>query len=179
MQRLTTPWRQLASCGTSLDSIISLNFDCHTSFNVLLPMFVSKRNEVNFGSPYRVGPKLRGRRLFLNSADTAALVLWRPKSTDRQFSLCPTSGLVPKSVNVWSDYGLQVIDKACTDNCLEVLSVKWRSIEEMEPSVALLRDNRPNGNLFRTFFSSGGQWQVTLCGMRRCWMHKKLSMRET
>lgn len=51
---------------------------------VLLLMFVGKRNEVNFGSPYRVGQKSSGHEPSLNSADIIALDIWRLKSSGHQ-----------------------------------------------------------------------------------------------
>ena len=52
-----TPWRQLFSCGSSSDFIITLNVDRHIIFNFLLPKFEAARATVNFGSPFRMAPK--------------------------------------------------------------------------------------------------------------------------
>lgn len=149
---LSTHWKQLLSCGTSSNFICEINFDRHCVLTVLIPRFEAVRNAVNFGSPYRYGPKVRGRKPLLESVDILGLVLKYLKSTARQHELCGMFGLVPSTVSVWIDYGLTVLLRVLRDKTVPEFRVAWPTVAEMDASYKLLRCNRPNGCLLPDVF---------------------------
>lgn len=136
----TTPWKQLLKGGTSSDFSGALNFDHHSFFNVLLPVFEKHRALTNFGSPYRRGPKLNARQ---SSAKTVylGLILWYLKSSLRQYNLFPVFGLVLISVNVWVYYALEVMYNACRSKKCAVLKVQWPTVSEIKAFAAFLENN--------------------------------------
>lgn len=148
----TTGWRQLLSCGSSSDFLVTLNFDRHATLNILLPLFENKRPTVNFGSPYRTGPKVSGRKPSLASVDILGLTLHYLKSSARQIHLCPMFGLVPSSVQVWVDYGMEVLFRVVKKKSRKDFAVKWPTEVEMKDSSDNLTNNRPNGQLMRGIF---------------------------
>lgn len=148
----TTPWMQLLPCGTSYDVIVSLNFDRHVLLDVLLPLFEAIRPSVNFGSPYWTGPKTNGRLCSVGSVDILELVLTYLKRSGRQLSLCPIFGLEPSSVQVWCDYGLEVLLKVLKDKNNDKFIVKWPDKEGLKESNYNLLHNRPFGPLLRGVF---------------------------
>ena len=133
-----TPWSQLLSCGTSSNFIKVLNFDRNTFFNLLLPRFDIKRKETNFGSPYRKGNSKRGRKSFLRTIDLLGLILWKLKSSERDFNMCQFFGYVPTSISVWLDYSLLVLKKTVTDKEFKEAEIKWPDAEEMKESASML-----------------------------------------
>lgn len=149
----TTQWKELVSCGSSSDFVKLLNFDRHCFFDILLPRFESVRSTVNFGSPFRKGPKKRGRNPHVTSLDILGLVLKYVKSTGRQYEMCGMFGFVPSTVSVWIDYGLTVLLKVLRDKSVPEFRVKWPKIEEMDESHRLLKFNRSNGPLLPNVFA--------------------------
>lgn len=111
--RKTTPWKQLISCGSSTDFLISMNVDRHTFFNLLLPFVINELPKLNFGSPYRRQLKTKGRRCTFLALDILGMVLWLLKFSGRQYTLCPIFGIKPTSLAVWLDYGLELMLQIC------------------------------------------------------------------
>lgn len=148
----TTAWRQLLSCGTSADFIVSINLDRDTFFNVLLTLFTDERASVNYGSPYRTKPKTRGRNADISTVDLLGLALWYVKSSDRQFKMGTIFGLVPSNLSVWIDYSLQVLLRLCVKKRHPDLRIEWPSESEMKESAELLSKNRRNGSLLQKIF---------------------------
>lgn len=106
-----TAWKQLLSCVTPSFFIISLNFDRHSFQNILLPAFELEHPHVNYGNPYRTGPKVAGPNCTVESVDLLELVLWYIKSSGRQYSMCPIFGLAPTSVNVQVDCSMELMKR--------------------------------------------------------------------
>lgn len=151
--RHTTAWRQILSCGTSSDFLVTLNLDRSTALEVLLPLFEQRRPSVNFGSPYRRGIKRRGRNCTVTSIDILGLVLCYLKSSCRQMALSPMFGLVLSSVQVWIDYGMEVLDKVLRDKSNIAARVSWPTEAEMKESSLALMKNRPNGRMMKGIFA--------------------------
>lgn len=149
----TTAWRQVLSCGSSSDFIATLNFDRYATLSILLPLFQAIRPTVNYGSPYRRGPKLSGRKCGLDSVDILGLVLCYLKSSARQMSLCPMFGLVPSSLQIWVDYGMEVLSKVFKDKHNGHFNVEWPDESAMKASSDNLVKNRPNGRLLKGIFA--------------------------
>lgn len=60
--RNPTPWQQLLACGGVSDFVVAVNFPKDLIISRLLPIFAHEQSKLNFGSPYRIGPKVRGRK---------------------------------------------------------------------------------------------------------------------
>lgn len=148
----TTAWQQVLACGSSSDFIVSINFDRRTFFDVLLPLFTCERPQVNNGSPYRKSNSTRGRKSLLQSVDILGLALWYLKSSDRQYKQSIIFGLVPTSISVWIDYGLEVLMRIVKNKRHDALSIKWPSHTEMKESSELLKLNRENGQYLNNVF---------------------------
>lgn len=72
------------------------------------------RQRLNFGSPYRHGPKTRGRRPQLETMDILGLSLWYLKKCDLICVTCPLFGIIPSTVEVWPDYSLEIFVSDCS-----------------------------------------------------------------
>lgn len=143
----------MLSCGKSSNFLVSLNFDRASLFYVLLPYFEEEQPRVNFRSLYRTGPKVRERPPSISSPDLLGMALWYLKSTGRQQSICPLFGLIPSSVNVWLDYGLQVLLYVVKRKSRTEFSVHGPTEAEMKASADNIKNNRPNGRLLKGVFA--------------------------
>lgn len=65
----------MLSCGKSSEFIGSLNFDRYSVLDVTLQYFEQVRPRINFGSPFRKWPKLRGRPPSVRYLDLLGLAL--------------------------------------------------------------------------------------------------------
>lgn len=149
---LSTHWKQLLSCGPSSDLVKQLNFDRFTLLSVILPAFEAKRCTVTFGSPYRRSVKTRGRPMLLETVDILGLTLRYLKSSGRQYELCGMFGIVPSTVYVLVDYGMEVLLKTLRDKSIPQFKVAWPTVNEMDESYELLKNNRENGVLLPDVF---------------------------
>ena len=149
----STPWNRILSCGVDDDFLISTNFTKDIVINNLLPLFEVQRANVNFGSPFRMGPKSRGRKPLLRSIDLLGLVLWYLKVRNTIYSLCPIFGVTDSTVGVWLDYGLEVLKRVVVQKEEKDYEIRWPSYEEMKASAALLENNRINGLLLTGVFA--------------------------
>lgn len=149
----TTPWRRLLRYGSNRDFITALNFTRNDFFNILLPYFEMERKGVNFGSPYRMGPKVRGRRPHVTGTDLLGIALWYLKTSSNQYAMCPVFGFVPTSINVWLDYALEVLLQVVKKKDRQEFVVKWPSSDEMIQSNNLLKENRQNGRVLDGIFA--------------------------
>lgn len=132
---------------------MALNFPREVIIQRILPHFEFERLRFNYGSPYRRGPKTRGRRLHISSIDLLGMVLWYIKTSGTQYELCPNFGLVPSSVGVWLDYAMEVLIRTVKKRDRKDFEVRWPSPEEMHASAELLRRNRGNGFLLNGVFA--------------------------
>lgn len=146
-----TAWKQLLSCGGSGDFILTMNFDRHVFFNVLLPPFIRHQQSTNWGSPYRNGPKTRGRKTLLDPVELLGLVLYALKRSGHFQDLCLVFGIIKSTVCEWFHYGLEVINKVVKE--IPEGKVKWPSVQEMQESNQLLMDTREHGHLLRGVFA--------------------------
>ena len=55
------------------------------------------------------------------------------------YKMCPIFGLVPSSISVWLDFGLEVMTKVVLSNCIRDMRIEWTSDEEMNHSANLLK----------------------------------------
>ena len=156
---LQTPWNVILSRGADDDFLVSLNFTKTLVLDTLLPLFDIERQSCNYGSPYRKGPKTRGRNPQLRSVDLLAMSLSNVKTKSTMFSLCPVFGIVPSSIGVWMDYSLQVLCRVVKRKSRKDFEVRWPNIEEMRASAALLEQNRIHGRLLQGVFgiTDGGR----------------------
>lgn len=81
------------------------------------------------------------------------LVLKYLKSTAAiQYELCGMFGMVPTTVSIWIDNGLTGLLKALWDKSFIQARVAWPSVQEMNESANLLRNNRKNGKVLKNVF---------------------------
>ena len=151
--RMTTPWNQILSCGKDDDFLVSLNVTHSLFTNKLMPLFEYERERCNYGSPYRIGPKVRGRKPFLRSCDLLGMALWYLKTKASMYSLCPIFGVVPSSIGVWMDFSLQVLLHVVKRKSRREFEIRWPSVEEMEASSSLLQSNRVYGPFLKGVFA--------------------------
>lgn len=157
-----TPWNRILSCGTDDDFLISINFPRTLLIDVILPYFEQERAKLNWGSPYRRGPKTRGRRAQLKSIDLLGMALWYLKTRATMYSLCPIFGLVQTSVGVWLDYSLEILLRVVKKKTRQEFEIRWPNETEMEASSMLLQTNRTFGPLMK------GEFAVTDGGRMPC-----------
>ena len=69
------------------------------------------------------------------------------------YKLCPIFGLVPSSVSVWLDFGLEVMQKIVRTYRDNHFRICWPSEHEMRNSASLLTRNRPYGRLLSGVFA--------------------------
>lgn len=110
----TSPCRQLLSCISSSEFIISIHYDRNTIFGTLLPLFTIERPNLNYGSPHRTKITKRGRKPIISTIYILGSVLWNLKSSNRQHRLASIFGIVPFSLSVRIAEGLQVMYKICS-----------------------------------------------------------------
>ena len=148
-----TPWFKILSCGTDSDFLISLNFTKSLVLQRLLPYFEYERSRLNYGSPYRVAPKTRGRHPQLRSVDLLGLALWYLKTRGTKYNLCPIFGIVPASITVWLDFSLEVLLNVVEKRSRAYFEIRWPTEEEMLASSLLLQHNREYGPLLKGVFA--------------------------
>ena len=156
---LQTLWNTILSCGSDDDFSVSLNFTKELFLDKILPLFDLEQTGYNFGSPYRRGPKMKGRQLQLRSIDLLAISLWYLKTKSTMFCMCPVFGLVPSSLGVWFDYALDVILRVVKRKSRKEFEIRWPNVEEMRASASLLEHNRTYGPLLQGVFdiTDGGR----------------------
>lgn len=143
----STHWKQLLSCSTSSDFIREINFERYCVLTMLMPRFELMKQNVEFESPYRCGPKNRGCKPLLESIDILEIVLKYLKSTTRQYELSGMYWVVPSTLSEWVNYGLIVLFRALQDKSEPAFWVTWPSVQYMDASCNLSRLNRSNGCL--------------------------------
>lgn len=148
-----TPWRRILTFGKPGDFIVSINITKDVLLTRVLPLFEVQRLKLNFGSPYRCGPKTRGRRTLLESIDILGLSLWFLKSRDPLYKLCPLFGVVTSSATVWLDYALAVLLRVVRKKRNTDFEIRWPTHDEMRVSSALLERNREYGPLLHGVFA--------------------------
>ena len=95
-----TPSQKILKEGVDGDFLLTTTLTKSAVMNEVLPVFEKYRVEVNFGGPFRKGPKNRGRNAILNSVDILGLALHYLKSTGFMYDCCPIFGMCQKSVSV-------------------------------------------------------------------------------
>lgn len=105
----TTPWKIILSSGADDDFLVSDNFTIALVIERILPLFSQERENFNFGSPFRNGPKTKGRRALLETLDILGMVLWYLKTKGTMFSLCPIFGITGSTIGVWLYYSSEVL----------------------------------------------------------------------
>ena len=150
--RNSTAWRILLTFGTPRDFIKSTNFPKQIIVDRILPKFERVRARFNYGSPYRKGPKTRGRVPQVDSMDLLGPALWYLKSRCTMYSLCPVFGLVPTTVSVWLDYALEVLLRVVNKRKHRDFEIRWPTVDEMKLSAELLWKSRPQWHLLRGVF---------------------------
>ena len=152
----TTPWRQILSCGSNMDFIVSINFTREVLLNDVLHLFDTKRIQLNYGSPYRKSEKYNGAKHQLESINVIGLCLWYLKSGDPMYKLCPIFGIVPSTVRAWLEYGLEVLLSVVRDQKNTQFAIAWPKYSEMVQSAALLQQDRQNGRTLGGVFGIMG-----------------------
>ena len=135
---MSTAWLQLLSCGSDDDFLISLNVTRSLFLNILLPLFATEKATVNYGSPFRKGPKIFGRRSLFPTVDLLGMALWFMKTKSAMYQLCPVFGMTPTNLSVWLEFSLEVLIKVVTGNGHPAFRMKWPTPPEMRQSAALL-----------------------------------------
>ncbi len=157
----TTPWKQLLTFGHAGDFIVSINFPKDLVLHRMLPLFEEERLQLNYGSPYRAGPKTKGRQPTMESIDLLGIALWYLKSGSAQYRTCFIFGLVPTSLSVWLDYALEVLFRVVRCKKRAEFEVRWPKEDEMRASALLLQNNRVHGKLLEGIFAvtDGGRFK--------------------
>ena len=137
-----TPWQKNLSSGDDGEFLATKSLSRSVVLDVLLPAFHAQRLAVNFGSPFRRGPKTRGRKPLLNSVDILCLTLKYLRSPAFMYECCPFFGITPSTASEWIDYGLCVLLKVVTGNAIPECEIKWPSPTQMKESARLLKKNR-------------------------------------
>ena len=150
---MDTPWVRLLSRGIDDDCLISLNFTRCIVLQRLQPYLDYERERLNFGSPYRTGPKTRRRNPQLQSVDLLGLSLWYLKTKGSVYTLCPIFSIVPASLSVWLDYSLEVLLRVVKKTSRTEFEIRWPDEGEMLASSLLLKNNRTNGPLLKGVFA--------------------------
>ena len=149
----STSWLRMVSFGTSSDFISYTNVSRPVFFSYLLPRFEARRNFVNNGSPYRSSRSSRGRPAQLKSVDILGLSLNYLKRRDILANICTDFGLVPSSLQIWLDFGLEVLLQVVRDPQSTHCAIRWPSHDEIAASAALLERNRRFGRLLKGIFA--------------------------
>ena len=149
----STPWNQILSCGVDDDFLISTNFTKQLVLQELLPYFEKERIAYNFGSPFRKGPKTRGRNPLLCSVDLLGMALWYLKTKGTLYSLCPIFGVTDSTIGVWMDYALEVLKRVVCNRSRTEFEIRWPTHDEMKLSAALLEKNRVSGHWLKGVFA--------------------------
>lgn len=118
----------------------------------VLPAFQIERAKTNFGSPYRTGPKTRGRRPQLSLMDLIGVALWYLKTRCTAYRLCPVFGIVPSTAYDCIDYAMEVLLKVVKDKSRTEFEVRWPSAAEMDASNQILKRNHACGELLEGLF---------------------------
>ena len=95
-----TGWRMLLLNGCETDFVASLGITKYLFLRRVLPLLEREATRVNHGSPFRNGPKIRGRRKQLECVDMIGLALWHARSRCAHRELCVIFGLVPSTLPV-------------------------------------------------------------------------------
>ena len=150
---LDTPWARILSCGNDDDFLTSIEFTRSLLLQRLLPHFENERSRVNYGSPYRTGPKIRGRHPQHRSVDLLAMSLWYLKTKGSTYMLCPIFGIVPASLSVWLDYSPEVLLRVVKKPSRADFEIRWPNEGEMRASSMLLQNNRTYGPYLKGVFA--------------------------
>ena len=119
----STPWHRVLTFGTSGDFIVSINFTRIIITTKLLPIIKFRRTSVSNSSPYRNTKYAQGRKHSLSDIDLIGIVLWYLKSQDAMYKLYPIFGLVPSSISVWLEYGMEVMSEVVKDKTQDYLRI--------------------------------------------------------
>ena len=151
--RVPTPWRRILQSGGDDEFLLATNFTRSVLFERILPIFSTVRGQVNFGSPYRTKFKTRGRPPQIETIDILGIALWYLTCRTALYDISLTFGLVPSSVSVWLDCGLEVLYRVVTNAQNVDFQIRWPTKEEMEQSNLLLKRNRPSGERLNGVFA--------------------------
>lgn len=87
---------------------IFMNFTKSTILTILLPLFIENRTAVYYGSHFCRAVKTRGWRTQLESIVVIGLVIVFLKTKDPSHRLRPIFGVVPRALQTWLDFGMEV-----------------------------------------------------------------------
>lgn len=76
-------------------------------------------------------PKQKGRNCIIKNVGILGVVLSISKRSGLQKSLCQMSGIVPSSVKVWMEYGLEVLLVVWKENRKDKYNVTWHVKDDM------------------------------------------------
>lgn len=79
--------------------------------------------------------------------------LWYLKSSDPIYKICPAFGVVPSTIVVWLDYGLEVLLRVLKNAQLPYFAIEWPKEVEIRASAALLLNKRAHGVILDEIFS--------------------------
>lgn len=80
------------------------------------------------------------------------LVLCYVKSSALQLTLCPMFGLVPSSVQLFVDYGMEILFKVIKNKKDDKFNVKWPDEDGISEYNESLVHKIPNGRLLKGIF---------------------------
>lgn len=92
---------------------------------ILLILFLTIRPKVNFGSPFQIGLKTKGRNCSITSVNALGIVLCYPKNSGHKMSLCQILGIVPSPLQGWIDYGGKVFLTVLKPKPNENFNLNW------------------------------------------------------
>ena len=139
---LSTSWNQIISCGVDDDFLVSTNFTKHILLENMLPLFELEREKVCYGSPFRCGLKIRGRKPSLHTVHLLVLALWYVKVKRTIYSLCPVFGVTDSTIGGWLDFSLEVLRRDVMNEENVGFGILRPTFEEMKESSSLLARNR-------------------------------------
>lgn len=107
--RSTPPWRQFLACVLPASLIISINVHRVWFFDTILPLFERKRPLANHERLYWTSVSRRGRKPVISTINLLRLFLCFLESSEQQYILALSFGLIPFFLLVSIDYELEVM----------------------------------------------------------------------
>lgn len=138
--RRSTPWARVTVSGSDGEFGSLFNVTRVSFYTELLPLFSVRREQVNYGSPFRNGVKTRGRKATVHSKDLLAIALHYLCTTKSLQQLRPFFGMTQSSLAEWLDYSIRVLYQVVTSKHNKEFEIRWPTFIEQEESASLLKN---------------------------------------
>ena len=143
-----TPWKRLLVYGSDADFIISIIVTRPLLFDCLLPILIQCDKMLTLADHIEKHGSARPQSSVKLSRYTRSSIVVL-KSRCPLYKLCTVFGVVPSSMYVWLDFGLEVLLRVVQNPAYVEYEIRWPIETEMRASAALLERNRQYGALLR------------------------------